>query len=290
MNNLALSLLLLAVTALWGWTFVIVKDAVADYAVVSFLAIRFSIAAICLAPVLWCRPRWETVKIGAAIGLVLAAAYLFQTFGLVYTTATNSGLITGLFVVFAPLANHLLFGVRMHPALWIAVAMSLFGLAMLTGLSVDRLTIGDALTLGAATCLGVHIAVLDRFAKHHDAKVLALAQIVAAMAVFWFSSATLEPLYWPTTRVWFALLVTGILATAVGFYVQTYVQQRLPAIRTAVLLTMEPVFAMFFGYLAGDRLTPMQISVVLLMGSALLLTEWKQASGIRNGTNDAAAG
>src|SRR5918998_4466872 len=110
--RLIYTLLLVLVTAVWGWTFVVVQDAILAYGVLGFLALRFALASVALAPLL-SRMTRRTLLVGAGIGLVLAAAYLFQTLGLLYTTPTTSGLITGLFVVFAPLADRLLFGANL---------------------------------------------------------------------------------------------------------------------------------------------------------------------------------
>src|ERR687894_3128367 len=104
------TLLLVAVTAVWGWTFVVVQDAIALYGVLPFLTVRFLLAGAALAPIYAARLTWRSLVVGGGIGVVLAAGYFFQTTGLLYTTPTNSGLITGLFVVFAPLADRLLFG------------------------------------------------------------------------------------------------------------------------------------------------------------------------------------
>ena len=270
-RQLAFSALLLAVAAVWGWTFTVVKDAVAQYGVVSFLAIRFALAAVTIAPFAARRADRRTWTLGAAIGLVLALAYLFQTFGIRYTTATNSGLITGLFVVFAPICNRLLFGVRTPRALWAAVATSVVGLALLTGAGAERLAFGDVLTLGCAVCFGLHLALLDRHAKRHDAAGLALGQLACAAAVFLVVWPLTDPVELPTLPVWGALILTGVLASAVGFYSQTAAQRELPAIRAAMILTMEPAFAALFGrFLAGDRLAPLQVLGGVLMVGALL--------------------
>src|SRR3712207_744152 len=98
------TLLLVGVTAVWGWTFVVVQDAISSYGVLGFLALRFALASVALAPLLPKMTR-RTLLVGLGIGLVLGIGYLFQTLGLLHTTPTNSGLITGLFVVFAPLRS-----------------------------------------------------------------------------------------------------------------------------------------------------------------------------------------
>lgn len=127
---------------------------------------------------------------------------------------------------------------------------------------------GDLLTLLCAGSLGLHIALLSRYAYTHDASGLVFAQMLSvalAFALFW---PLFEPVAFPPQEVWLALVATGLVASAGAFWVQTYVQQRISAARTAVILTMEPVFAAIFGYwLAGDRLVAVQI-----FGAALILS------------------
>jgi len=264
---LALTALLVAVTAVWGWTFTIVRDAVAVYTVLAFLTVRFTVAAAVLAPLSLRRLTRATLIAGGGIGLVLAAAYLLQTLGLKYTTPTNSGLITGLFVIFTPFADKLLFRVRIGRLLWVAVGASLVGMLLLVGQSPKQLRTGDVLTVGCAAGFAVHLSLLSRYAKGHDTGALALVQMATAAAAFAVAWLALEPLAAPPPGIWPALLITGVLASALAFYIQTFVQRRLPAVRTAIILTMEPLFAGLFGYLlAGDRLTGVQ-----LIGAALLL-------------------
>jgi drug/metabolite transporter (DMT)-like permease len=272
--RLLYSLLLVGITAVWGWTFVVVQDAIALYGVLPFLAARFAIAAAALAPFSAPKVTKKMLAVGAGIGLVLALGYLFQTLGLLYTTPTNSGLITGLFVVFAPLSDRLLFGTRFARLVLVAVALSLLGMVLLAGGGPDGANLGDLLTLLCAAALGLHIALLSRYAPGQDAGGLAFAQILAMALVFGLAWPVFEPVTWPPREVWVALLVTGLLASAGAFWAQTFVQQKIPAARTAVILTMEPVFAALFGYwLAGDRLVAVQILGASLILSALVAGE-----------------
>jgi len=268
------TLLLVAVTAVWGWTFVVVQDAIALYGVLPFLAVRFLLAGAALAPVCGGRLTRRSLLVGGGIGVVLAAAYLFQTTGLLFTTPTNSGLITGLFVVFAPLADRLLFGVNTSRQVLLAVGLSLFGMVLLAGGGPEGANWGDLLTLLCAMALGLHIALLSRYASGHDAGGLTLAQILAMALLFVVVWPFFEPVSLPPPGVWVALLATGLLASAGAFLVQTTVQQRIPAARTAIILTMEPVFAALFGYwLAGDRLVAVQLLGAGLILSALVIGE-----------------
>ena len=272
--RLIFTLLLIGVTAVWGWTFVVVQDAIALYGVLPFLAVRFALAAAALAPLYAPKVTRRALLVGGGIGVVLALAYFFQTTGLLFTTPTNSGLITGLFVVFAPLADRVLFGVKSWWQVVVAVFLSLFGMILLAGGGPEGVNPGDYLTLLCAAALGVHIALLSRYAAEHDAGGLTLAQILAMTILFTALWPFFEPVEFPPAGVWISLLVTGLVASAAAFYVQTTVQQHIPAARTAIILTMEPVFAAFFGYwLAGDRLVPVQIAGAVLILSALFVGE-----------------
>lgn len=277
-----LAALLVAVTAIWGWSFPVVKEAVAGYGVLSFLAIRFVIATAALGVFTAQRMDRKTLVTGAAIGLALAAGYVLQTFGIRHTTASNSGLITGLFVLFAPMANRALFGIRTPWILWGAVGLSVVGLVLLTGSGPERLRIGDILTLASAAAYGTHIALLGRFAKEHDAGALTLAQLVAATLVFAAAALATEPLVWPDGPLWTTIIVTGVLVTAVTYPIQTFVQKRLPPVRTAIILSMESVFAAIFGYLLlRERLTASQIAGAAVLVAAALAAEIGSAAANR---------
>jgi drug/metabolite transporter (DMT)-like permease len=269
--NALLALLLLFLTAIWGVTFPVVKDAVEGYGVLWFLAIRFGIATAVLAAFAWRRCDRRTLLVGASIGMTLAAGYTLQTFGLRHTTATHCGLITGLFVFFAPVANLCCFGIRTSPLLWTASLASLVGLALLTASGDASFSQGDLLTLGAAMSYGLHIALLGRYAKGRDPLTLALGQVAASAVLFLGGAIATEPFACPDRRVVGALLLTSLLATAASFPIQAYVQKRLPPVRTAIVLTMEPIFAAAAGYmLAGDRLAAVQwMGAAVMVGAAL---------------------
>src|ERR671921_1614639 len=178
------TLLLVGVTAVWGWTFVVVQDAILGFGVLGFLALRFTLASLALSPILLSGVTRRELLVGGGIGLVLAAGYLFQTLGLLYTTPTNSGLITGLFVVFAPLADRLLFGANLSRQGILAVALSLIGMLLLAGGGPEGTNWGDLLTVLCAAALGLHIALLSRYAASHDAGALTLAQILSIALLF----------------------------------------------------------------------------------------------------------
>src|SRR2546427_9187621 len=124
--------LLLGVTAVWGWTFVLVKDAIEAYPTIAFLGLRFLIAAAVMALVVRRLPRRRVLVIGSVIGLPLAGGDLLQTIGLRFPSPGNAGLITGLFFVFTPLLDRL-FGTPIRLRTLLAVAIALAGTLLLTG-------------------------------------------------------------------------------------------------------------------------------------------------------------
>ena len=161
---------LIAVTAVWGVTFVQVKDAVALYPLFAFLAVRFAIASLVLAVPAAGRMRslgrrgWVA---GVALGLLLATGYGLQTAGLERTTVSNAGFITGLYVVFTPLLALLLFRTRVGGAVWLGVALAVAGLAMLSGVGAGD-PVGDLLVLAGSAAYSVQIVLMERYAPRYD--------------------------------------------------------------------------------------------------------------------------
>jgi drug/metabolite transporter (DMT)-like permease len=251
-------LALIFVTAVWGVTFVQVKDAVAIYPLFAFLAVRFAIATVTLA---W--PAGKRVRRlgrtgvirGAFLGLLLAAGYALQTAGLERTTVSSTGFITGMYVVLTPLIALLLYRARIGLAAWGGVVLAAAGLAMLSGIHAGSVT-GDLLVLAAAAVYSLQIVLMERYAPRYDALAFTFVELAAAFVGLLVVALALGDLSVPHGwTVWGALLVTGVFASALGYLVQTWAQRRTSATRTALAFTMEPVWTAFFGYtLAGDRL------------------------------------
>ncbi|HWN23234.1 MAG TPA: DMT family transporter [Gaiellaceae bacterium] len=261
---------LVLVTAIWGLTFVQVKDAVELYPLFAFLAVRFAIATAVLAPPAR-RPVRELPRggwvAGAGLGLLLAAGYALQTAGLERTSVSNAGFITGLYVVFTPLAAVALFRVRIGAIVWAGVALSTAGLALLSG-GGGADGIGDLLVLAGSAAYSLQIALMERYAPRYDPVAFTFVEMLAAFAGFAVVAVALGQIELPRGwTVWGALLVTGVFASALGFLVQTWAQQRTSATRTALAFAMEPVWAAIFGFwLAGDRL-----GAVAWVGATLIM-------------------
>ncbi len=251
-------LALVLVTAVWGVTFVQVKDAVAIYPLFAFLAIRFVIASATLA--VPAAPRLRTLgrpglAAGLVLGVLLGAAFGLQTAGLERTTVSQTGFITGLYVVLTPLFALVLFRQRIGLAVWGGVAFAVAGLALLAGVPAGS-TEGDLLVLASTAAQALQIVMVERYAQRFDAVALTFVQMAVAATGFLVIALALGDLSVPRSwTVWSALLVTGIFASALAYLIQVWAQRRISATRIALVFALETVFAGLFGYLlADDRL------------------------------------
>jgi drug/metabolite transporter (DMT)-like permease len=250
---------LVLVTVVWGLTFVQVKDAVDVYPLFAFLSVRFAIASFSLLPFAFRRIRrgpWRGGAVaGVLLGLLLAGVYAFQTAGLVHTTASGAGFVTGLYVVMTPPLALVFLRQRIKPAAWLAVALAGVGFAMLSGVPQGSAT-GNAFVLVAALLCAAQIVLMERFAPRFDPLILTASEMTTCLVCFVCIALARGELGVPHGRVvWSALLVTGLLASALAFLVQSWAQQQMSAVRTALVFALEPVFAAIFGVtLAGDRL------------------------------------
>jgi drug/metabolite transporter (DMT)-like permease len=239
-------------------TFVQVKDAVALYPLFAFLAVRFAIASVALAPAGMRRVpalgRSGAVA-GALAGLLIGAGYALQTAGLERTSVSSTGFITGMYVVLTPLLALALFRVRVGGAAWAGVALATLGLALISGVHGGS-PFGDLLVLLGAAVYSLQIVLVDRYAPRYDAFAFTLVEMLAAFAGLLAIAVALGQLSVPRGwTVWGALLVTGVFASAAAFLAQTWAQKQATATQTALAFSLEPVWTAFFGYtLAGDRL------------------------------------
>jgi drug/metabolite transporter (DMT)-like permease len=278
-------LALIAVTAVWGVTFVQVKDAVALYPLFAFLAVRFAIASLTLAgPAVARLRRLDRRGLGAGIvlGLLLAAGYALQTAGLARTTVSSTGFITGMYVVLTPLIAVALFRHRIGLVAWSGVALATIGLALLSGIHAGSAA-GDLLVLAAAAVYSLQIVLMERYAPRYDAFALTFVEMLTAFVAFTLVAAALGDFEVPRgATVWGALLVTGIFASALGFLVQTWAQRRASATQTALAFSMEPVWTGIFGFaLAGDRLGALGWTGCAVILAGIALAEPAAASVLR---------
>ncbi len=268
--------------AIWGSTFVVVKAALTDISPLLFLALRFTLASAVLGLLLGgkLRARWEwrAAGAGALAGIFLFAGYAFQTLGLRLTSAPKSAFITGLSAVMVPLVAALVYRSKPRISEVCGLAVATVGLALMTieGLAIT-INPGDLLTLACAAAYAAHIVVLGHFAERMSFEVLAVMQVATAAAfslgLFWW----VEPAHviWRPAVIG-AILITGLLATALAFTIQTWAQQYTTSTRTGLIYMLEPVFAWITSFLlAGEGLSRRAAAGAILILAGVILVELK---------------
>lgn len=269
---------LIGICVVWGLTFVMVQDAIELLPTMAFLAYRFIPAALIVAVVFRGPLRRLSAggwRAGLLMGAFLCAGYIFQTLGLEETTASNAGFITGLFVVLTPVMGAVFLRERIGVAAWAAAGLSLVGLYLLSGLGGGLHLRGDGLVLVAAFALSAHILATARAVRSYDVGALLAIQLGICGLVPLAIAAAGGRLEAPEGgTVWSALIVTSLVASALGFFVQTFAQQHAPPARTALILAAEPAFAGLFGWLlADDRLSATEWLGAGLITAAIVAVE-----------------
>ncbi len=267
--------MLTLVAAIWGGAFASMKGTLERLDVNSFLAWRFAIATLVLIlikPSVLRRFNFNFIKKGALIGLFLGSGYIFQSFGLTLTTVSNTGFITGLYVVFTPVVAALILKKNITRIEWFAVFMATVGLALL---SLKGLTfgLGEFLVLVSAIFFALHIVALGEWSKGLDTYALTVLQLgTCALLTFGasFKSGFSAP---PDSGVWWSIIYTALFATALAFIVQTWAQSFIKPSSVAVILAMEVVFAAAFGiWLLSEPLTlRIALGGILVMASMYLI-------------------
>ncbi|MDW7675178.1 MAG: DMT family transporter [Bacillota bacterium] len=243
---------LIFVTLIWGLTFVTVKNAIDYLPPHTFNFYRFTLATAFMLLFCWSRRQHMSKELllkGGVIGIFLFAGYAFQTVGLKYTSASNAGFITGLAVVLVPVINA--FMTKKLPAIPVilGVASATLGLAFLSLGDQFVLNMGDILVLFCAVSFALHIIFVGKYTFKFDTVLLVTVQIavVAALSgLFALAEKSNQASFTNTKEVLMALLITAILATCLAFLIQNYMQKFTTATRTAIIFSMEPVFAALF--------------------------------------------
>lgn len=283
-RQLGADLALLLVTAIWGGTFVMVKDAVEQYPVFPFLTLRFALASAVLLVIGGRRIRtlgWKGWGAGALIGLFLFAGYSLQTLGLQQgASASKAGFITGLSVVIVPVLSAGILRRRPAREAVLGVILATVGLGALTLDGNLSVTSAELLILGCALAFAAHIVAVSFFAANYDALALTTAQVLT-VAVASAAASLFVARPWPvlTSSVAFAAAFNGVLATALAFFVQTAMQRFTTPTHTALIFTGEPVFAALFGvWLDGDLLTAQILAggVLIVGGTVISEVRWSE--------------
>jgi len=262
--------------AVWGATFFMVKDALAGVDPVAMVAHRFLLSALLLAPWALTRPaRFKHLKESLILAVLLVLLYVSQTIGLGFTTASNSGFITGLFVIFVPIFLLMFFGKPPTKAQWGASLLALAGLWLLTG-GIRSANFGDAITLIAAATYAGHLLATDKYVRA-DADVLVLA-----FHQFWMTGALAALAVLATGRSFAVsgapakstIVFLAVVPTLSAFFIQMKAQKTVPPVKVSLIFSLEPVFAALFAWtLGGERFAPSRAAGGGLIVAAMMAGE-----------------
>jgi drug/metabolite transporter (DMT)-like permease len=269
-TSLLATLALLAMTATWGSTFYLIKDLLDRVPTLDFLAVRFAIAAaamLLVAPKAIARLSPAVRRHAVVLGLLYGVAQILQTAGLAHTPASVSGFITGMYVVCTPLFAAWILRTRIGPLTWAAVALATVGLGVLT-LGGFSLGYGEAITLVAAGLYALHIVGLGAWSSPRDAVGMSILQITVIATVCFVATVPDGVVLPDNGRDWLSLVYMAIIAGALAMLGQTWAQAHLSPTRSAIIMSMEPVFAATFAVALGGE----SVTSRLLIGGAMVLT------------------
>lgn len=261
---------LLAVAMAWGWSFVIMKDAIERQSVNNFLFTRFGVAVVVMVlirpKVLQLMNRDLILRAGVA-GIFLGSGYIFQTLGLERAGAAITGFVTGLYIVLTPIFASIFLRQRVDRFTWSCIAIATIGLALLSirGWSIG---FGELLTFTSAIFFAIHIIALSKWSSGRDAYAMTVVQLAMCAIVSGIASIPGGYSPPPDLGVWAVVVFTAVFATAIAFIIQTWSQAHMSATKVAVILTMEVVFAALFAILFGGESLTLQST----LGGSMVIT------------------
>ena len=253
MNRYKAAVLLLTTTFFWGVTFTVVKQSIESVDVYVFLAQRFILAFALILPIGLCKGRrldGATIFRGCIMGVFLFGAYAFQTVALLYTSASNTGFLTGMNVVMVPILAALVLRHRVPAGVKLAVVLAVTGLLLLCGNGSWQLNRGDVLAAVCAVCVSLHLICTGEFVRHSDFYWLTVVQlgVVALLSYAVALTRGKEVMVWYPHLI-VPLLVCSLIATVFAFLVQTSMQRYISHTNTALIFCTEPVFAALYARL-----------------------------------------
>ncbi|WP_428908869.1 DMT family transporter [Niallia sp. Krafla_26] len=287
-TSLLADITLLFVALIWGTTFVVVQNAIAFLEPITFNAVRFSIATILLLSWLLIFQRnqlktcsYKLIIAGILIGFWLFVGYATQTLGLLFTTSSKAGFITGLSVVLVPLLSFILFKYKPSKGAVLGILIATIGLYLLTMTDSVSLNVGDGLVFICAIGFALQIVYTGKYSSKFPTLLLTIVQIatvtiLSIIGAFLFEDwqLALEPSIIFDNEVIVALFITSVFATALAFLAQTAVQKFTTSTRVALIFAMEPVFAAITGYIgANDRLSYSAIVGCVLIFAGMIFAE-----------------
>jgi drug/metabolite transporter (DMT)-like permease len=255
MKGIQAEIYLLIIVIIWGSTFALIKGVINIIPPYTFLAYRFFLAALILLLIFWKRMKEINIMIlkrGSLIGIFLFLGYTLQTVGIKYTTATKAGFITGLSVVLVPIISHFFIKEKINRNSVVGVIFAFIGLWFLNYSSSFSFNLGDFLVLLCAVSFAMHIISVGLFSKKLDYVLLAITQITVVFALSLLMALIFERLaihFSYSYDIWWSIVITGIFATALAFYMQNRFQRYSTATKTAIIFSGEPIFAAIFAYL-----------------------------------------
>lgn len=277
--RLKADLLLLLATVFWGTAFVAMRVAAGHGTIFLMNGFRFSLGALFLIPFSKLRGAFDRTNIGYVIlaGAALFLGVSFQQAGLVTTTAGNGGFITSLYVIFVPIILWLIWHERPSTRLGVAVLMALVGGYLLSTGGVFKLNLGDALIFIGALFWAIHVVVVGRGQGHIEPMPFAFGQFLVCGILNLLPGAFVEhPNVSDILFVAPAIIYTAIFSVAIGFTMQIHAQKHTPPTDAALILSMEAVFAAFFGWLIlHELLLPIQMIGCGLILLAAILVQFK---------------
>jgi len=273
MKGIQAEIYLLGIVVIWGSTFAIIKGILDQIMPFTFLAYRFFWAAFILGLIFWKRLK-NIDKIilgkGFLIGIFLFLGFTFQTVGLKYTTATKAGFITGLSVILVPIISHFFIREKISKNSIIGVILAVIGLWFLNYNSSFIFNFGDFLVLLCAVSFAMHIISVGLYVRKVDYVLLVMVQLTTVFVLSFLMALFFERpgihLYYPS-GVWWSIILTGIFATALAFYMQNKFQRYSTATKTAIIFSGEPIFSAMFAYLLlGEK-----VGLIAWIGGLLII-------------------
>jgi drug/metabolite transporter (DMT)-like permease len=279
----AAELVLMAVTFVWGSTFIVTRVMLRDTGPFAILSLRFLVAAAALLLVFGRRLRGLTraeAVTGAVVGVVTFGSYALVTAGLEHIASSRSAFVTSMYVPLVPLLQLVLLRKAPRLSAWLGIGLSFAGLVALSGPGVGvELGVGDRLTLGGAVLASMQIVLLSRWVAAADPMRLAMVQVgtVALLSLAAMSLAG-EAVPSPTTRVLAPGIALGLLSTAFVMAAMSWAQQTVSATRATVIYSMEPVWGGVIGALAGEAMTRGTLAGFALIIAGVLVSSVRPGS------------
>lgn len=283
LNRYSATLLLMLATMFWGFAFIVQKSAMQFLEPMTFIGVRYLLGGLLILPLalreyrkvnhVMNRRQWLLVSF---LSLNFFLGSWLQQEGLRFTTVTNGGFLTGLYVFFVPIILLVFFRTKPHPIIWLCAPLALVGLYFLNGGTLDAMNSGDYLIISSAAFWGLHVLLLGFVARETGMPILVsclsflAAGLISSLGATVFETPTLEGL----SSGWIEILYAGLFSTAIAFTLQAVGQMHVPPANAAIILSGEALFAaLAAAVILGERLTPMGYFGAALMFLAIVLVE-----------------